>query len=145
MTNAAVPSSLLPIESHTHRPPPSSPLSYHIVIIYPHSYDSLFFMPPFISLHYTLLSLFFNSLSIPTVLHLPLTLSVPQGGSAIDNFHMIVINGFDLFARLALSLSPPPSFLRSPRHSLTLDVFSTAARSQVALPSSLAKSNQSVI
>lgn len=46
MTNAAVPSSLLPLESQAGRPPLSSmflrsPLCYHIVIIYPpHSYYS---------------------------------------------------------------------------------------------------------
>lgn len=97
-TSPILPDFLLPL---------SSPLSYHIVIIYPHSYNSLF-MPPFISPYYTLIPLLLtpsfypHSSSSPSS---PLSHTQCPIGGAIQNLHMIVINGFDLFARL--SLHPP--------------------------------------
>lgn len=118
MTNAAVP--FFPL-NHTHTDLPYFPsfllplfsaLSYPTVIIY----HPLFFMP---SIHLCIPHFFpsplFNSLSLSRLLFISLSsfsLSVSHRGSAIENLHMIVINGFDLFGRLSL----PPPFAPSLSH-----------------------------
>jgi len=120
---------------HTDHPILLLPLSYHIVIIYPHSYNSPFHA----SIHLSTLptsSPLFNSLSNPTALNPSSSSSPFSRGSAIENMHMIVINGFKLLARLSLPLPPP--FIS--RQSLTLYVSGAAAH-----VSSLTKSNRSAL
>lgn len=98
--------------------PLSSMLSYHTVIIYPHSYNSLFYA----SIHLSALHTYFppfNSLSLLAALHLPLPSSLSRSqcpiGGMPSKICTIVINGFDLFARL--SLHPPFALsLSRPRH-----------------------------
>lgn len=136
MTNVAVPSSPL---NHTHANLPYPPLFCspfpNIVIIYSNSYNFLF-LCLHSSLHITHFFPHFElPLSIPIALHLPLlpSHSVSRRGSAIEDLHMIVFNGFDLLARLSL-----PSFLYQSPASFSL----WQPASKVSL---LTKSSQSVI
>lgn len=116
MTNAAVPSSLLPTESHTCRPPLSSMLFCppHIppLLSYIYSLSLNTLMTPFLCPHSSLLFVFLTPSFYPDCSSPPLSLSVSHRGSAIENLHMIVINDFDLFARLF----PPPPFTPSLSH-----------------------------
>lgn len=108
MTNAAVPSSLPPIKSHTHRPPlsslffappPSFPLSHHIVIIYPYS-DTLFYA----TIHLSTL-LFLTAPLHPSHLHCP-----------IGGLPLIICTWLWLMALICLPGSPslPPPYTCSP-------------------------------
>lgn len=97
--------------NHTHADLPYPPccfapltflLSYHVFIIYP----PLLWLPFYAPIHLSM----YPDCSSP-----PLSLLVSHRRSAIENLHMIVMNDFDLFARLP----PPPPFTLSLSHPLS--------------------------
>ncbi len=122
--------------NHTHTDLPYSPcfLAHPLLpspLSYSHYLSPLLWLPFFYaSIHLSALHTsfpLFNSLSIPTVLHLPLTLSVPQGGVPSKIFTWLWLMAL---IRLpgTLYLSLPPSSV----HSVTLSPSTFSARQPAA-------------